>query len=66
MNTIAEPFRPPSEIVETAARDSAFPESEGTLQSVPEGQDERKIIEAEARETDKALKEILTKLGINA
>ncbi|MCF7732253.1 MAG: hypothetical protein K9N23_11220 [Akkermansiaceae bacterium] len=45
-------------------RDSAFLNPAGKPQSVPEGQDKLKVIEAEARETDKALKEILEKLGV--
>ena len=60
----AETYRPIAEIVETAVRDSAFLNPAGKPQSVPEGQDKLKVIEAEARETDKALKQILEKLGV--
>ncbi|MEZ5327523.1 MAG: type I restriction-modification system subunit M N-terminal domain-containing protein [Verrucomicrobiales bacterium] len=61
----AETYRPiAEEIVETAMRDSAFLNPAGKPQSVPEGQDKLKAIEAEARETDKALGQFLKQLGV--
>lgn len=51
-------------VVATAPRDSTFVEPASKLQSVPEGQDKRKVIDAEARETDKALDKILKQLGV--
>jgi hypothetical protein len=64
MNAVANSFLVTPEIVETAVRDSAFLNPAGKPQSVPEGQDKLKVIESEARETDKALKVILEKIGI--
>jgi hypothetical protein len=52
-------YSPIAEIVETDLRDSAFLNPASKLQSEPEGQDKRKVIEVEARETDKALAEYL-------
>lgn len=52
------------EILDTARRDSAFQTTEGKPQSVPEGQDKLDVIEAEAKEADKALRKILKQLGV--
>jgi hypothetical protein len=64
MSAAAKPFFLAPENVATATRDCAIVKSAGKPQSVPGGQDKLKVIEAEARETDKALKEILVKLGV--
>ena len=58
--------QPNPRIVDTARRDSAFRDPEGKWQSVPEEQDQLDVIEAEARETDKALREILKKIGVGS
>ena len=50
--------------IATDPRDSAFVKPASKLQSVPGGQDKRKVIEAEARETDKALDKIRKQLGV--
>ncbi len=60
----SETYRPIGEIVATARRDSASPNPEGNLQSVPAGQDELDAIEAEAKETAKALRKTLKHLGV--
>ena len=59
-----ETHRTIGEIVETARRESALPNSEGKWQSVPKGQDQLKVVELEAKETDKALGKILKQIGI--
>lgn len=56
--------RPIAELVDTARRETAFQPTEGKPQTVPEGQDKLDVIEAEARETDKALRQILKKIGV--
>jgi len=60
----AETYRPIGEIVATARRDSANQQTAGKPQSLTGGQDNLDAIEAEARETDKALRKILNQLGV--
>ena len=59
----SSPIQAIPQIVETALHDSALRNSEDKRRRLPAGREKLCLIEAEAGETDKTLKEILEKFG---